>query len=428
MPIEMMRYSPSLLGTQASFGFGDRLGCATEGHAMALLEAGGQIRGIFAQQSIREMTRTRRTPHEVMHAAQRGLAKVDFRGVWSADADHLKTADDIRATMEAGFVFFTLDPSEFVNRSADHVPLDQLAAMFRPLSEQYSWWREYLGKEISLDRGRLHFTEERVRRGIVKYARAIEKAIELARTVAHEASLRGSSWELELSVDETEEPTTPEEHYMIAEQLANQGVRLASLAPRFVGHFEKGVDFQGDIAELSRTMDLHAEIARRLGPYKLSLHSGSDKLSMYPVLQATTQGMFHVKTAGTSYLEGLRVVCQRDSKLFRQIVEFCRSRYDTDRASYHVSAELNSTPSPEVLNGEELEQVYLDRWQDVPPGQGFRALGRQILHCTFGSVLTHPQLGPAVLDCVRRHVEEYHELLRVHFGKHLQALRSEPLT
>ncbi len=417
--------SPSRLGTQASFGFGDRLGCATEGHLAALRQAGGPIQGIFAQQSIREMTRTRRTPHDVMRAASEALRRSGFAGQWSSDADHLKTVDDIRRTMEAGFVFFTLDPSDVVDQQADLYPPDQLHNIFLAIREEVDWIDQYEGLTIRLEHGTLEFDAITLRRAAVKYGRAIQHAIELGRAVAAEGQARRADWELELSIDETAQPTTPEEHYIIADQMQRAGVPLVSLAPRFVGNCEKGVDYKGEFQELRRTMEMHAEIARRLGPYKLSLHSGSDKLSLYPILAQTTRGMFHVKTAGTSYLEALRVAAHHASQLFRRIVEYSRSRYDEDKASYHVSATLDSVPTPELVPDPlMLEQIYLQRWCDVPVGCGFTAPGRQILHCTFGSVITHPELGGALKDLLASRPDEYREVLREHFVYHLQALRA----
>lgn len=423
MAIKTTTLSPVVLGMQPSFGFGDRLGCATEGHVAALRAVAGPIRGIFAQQSIREMTRTQRRPHQVMHDAQQAIERVRFADGWSADADHLKNEADIRDTMDAGFVFFTLDPSDMVNRSADRMNVEQINDAFMLLSDQHPWWKDYLGRTISLDHGSLVFSEERLRRGVVKYARAIQRTIELAKFVEREGTTRGMAYELELSIDETEEPTTAEEHYLIADQLRRNDVRIVSLAPRLIGDFEKGIDYRGDLSQLATSLDLHAEIAQRLGPYKLSLHSGSDKLSIYPLLSKSTQGRFHVKTAGTSYLEGLRVICHQDEQLFRRLIDFARGRYETDRATYHVSASLDTIPGTSGLDRNGLEKMYLDRWEDVPAGSGFRALGRQILHCTFGSVLTDPELGPAVREVIRRQVDLYHEFLKEHFMRHLVALR-----
>src|SRR5262249_36501101 len=152
---------------------------------------------------------------------------------------------------------------------------------------------------------------------------------------------------------------------------------------------------KGDLARLEGSLQIHAEIAERMGPYKLSLHSGSDKLSMYPVLARATKGRFHVKTAGTSYLEAIRVAAHHDDALFREIIDFSRGRFEEDKATDHISAVVADIPGPdEISDAGILEDLYLEKWDDVPTGRGFTAPGRQILHCTFGSVMTNPKLGP----------------------------------
>ena len=93
-------------------------------------------------------------------------------------------------------------------------------------------------------------------------------------------------------------------------------MKLVSLAPRFIGEFEKGVDYKGDLKAFEKSLADHAAIAKKLGPYKLSLHSGSDKLSIYPAFARATAGLWHVKTAGTSYLEAVRAVARHNADLF----------------------------------------------------------------------------------------------------------------
>jgi hypothetical protein len=144
---------------------------------------------------------------------------------------------------------------------------------------------------------------------------------------------------------------------------------------------------------------------------------------MYPALARATKGQFHVKTAGTSYLESLRVVAHHDAALFRRIVEFGRGRYEIDKATYHVSATLQNTPpAKEVPDATRLEQLYLERWEDVPAGKGFTAPGRQILHCTFGSTLNHEEIGPAIRSLLEANLDSYTEILADHFSRHLRAL------
>jgi hypothetical protein len=417
---------PTTLGTQASFGFGDRLGLATPGHAASLKHAGAGILPIFAQQSIREMTRTNRTPQQVMEDAQNGVRESGYSGVQGADADHLKTPSDVERTAQAGFVFFTIDPSGEVDANADDYSADQLAEKFKPLAGEIAWLKEYEGKNIKLATGTtIDFSSAVCRRAAVKYGRAIAMATKLAKHIEQTARKLNQPFEIELSVDETPRPTTLAEHFIIADQCVKAGMKLVSLAPRFIGDFEKGVDYKGDVAGLEKSLKDHAAIARQLGPYKLSLHSGSDKLSIYPSLARATAGMFHVKTAGTSYLEALRTVVRVDPKLFREVVKLSRSRYDTDRATYHVSATLQSAPPAEEISDPKApEKAYLGLWADCPKGKGLSDPGRQIVHCTFGSVLCDAKLGPQVKQLVAENQALYTQILDEHFSKHLLALKA----
>ena len=368
---------PQTLGLAPSFGFGDRIGCATPGHVAAIRRAGGTIQPIFPQQSIREMTRTSRTPEGVMQDALSALEACGWEGTTGADADHLKTTDDVDVTMAAGFTFFTLDPSGFVDQQADDYIENIVLQKFEMIKDDIGWFDDYQGQSITLPSETVvRFDELTLKRAAVKYGEAINEAVKLSDYIRQQAEDSGRSFEIELSVDETEQPTTLAEHYIIADQCLKRGMKLVSLAPRFLGDFEKGVDFKGDLQTLETSLHDHAAIAQLLGPYKLSLHSGSDKLSMYPALARATQGQFHVKTAGTSYLEALRVVARHDEPLFRRIVEFAREHYERDKATYHVSATLDdAAPENVVADVAELEKQYLECWEDVPQGEGIHCSG-----------------------------------------------------
>ena len=414
------------LGMTPSFGFGDRIGLATPGHVAAMHEAGAGMAPIFPQQSIREMTRTSRTPAQVMNDALKGAEDSGWTGVIGADADHLKTPADVDATAAVGFTFFTIDPSGYVDQKADDYSEQLVREKFDSVVSEVPWINAYRGRKITLSTGAtIELTEAACFRAAVKYGKAINQAVSLADHIRAVQTAAGRDHEIELSVDETDQPTTLAEHYIIADQSLSRGMKLVSLAPRFIGDFEKGVDFKGDLAALDRSLADHAAIAKLLGPYKLSLHSGSDKLSMYGSLARATGGCFHVKTAGTSYLEALRVVARHDAGLFRRLIDFARERYNTDKATYHVSATLNSAPTTaECSDIGELERHYLECWKDVPQGRGFTNQGRQILHCTFGSTLTDPTLGSAVKSLLAANVSTYTEILREHFVRHLQALKA----
>lgn len=415
----------STLGLTPSFGFGDRTGLATPGHVAAMKRCGAGMAAIYPQQSIREMTRTQRTPEGVMADAMNAAEDAGWTDVIGADADHLKIPNDVDITAAAGFTFFTIDPSDDVDQSADDYDEPTLREKFAASRDDATWYDEYLGKTIQLKSGSvIDLNEEACMRAAVKYGKAITRALKLGDYIREVNEKAGNDYEIELSVDETDQPTTLAEHFIIADQCIKGGMKLVSLAPRFIGDFEKGVDFKGDIAALEASLADHSAVAETLGPYKLSLHSGSDKVSMYASLARATGGKFHVKTAGTSYLEALRVVARHDPSSFREIVAFSRGRYDTDKATYHVSATLADAPEADQADDATLESEYLEMWKDVPVGKGFTKPGRQILHCTFGSVLTDEKWGKIVIDCLKSHPETYVEVLDDHFGRHLDALRS----
>jgi hypothetical protein len=412
---------------QASFGFGDRIGLATPGHIEAMRRAGKEIAPIFAQQSIREMGRTNRTPEQVMGDAVSAAKTAGWTGTQGADADHLKTPADVDRTAAAGFVFFTIDPSDYVDGQADNYAADQLDQKHAEAgaAADIGWVDRYQGQTIKLrSGGRITIDPPAARRAAVKYGKAVNHAVALARHIDSVMKAKGKAYEIELSVDETAQPTTLAEHYIVAHRCLDQGMKLVSLAPRFIGEFEKGVDYKGDLRAFDKSLTDHAAIAQMVGPYKLSLHSGSDKLSIYSSFARITRGQFHVKTAGTSYLEALRVVARVEDSLFRRIINFALERYETDKATYHVSATLKDGPKPTGLDAWKLEEIYIGDWSQVPPGQGFTGLARQILHCTFGSVLTHPEFKTEIRQVLEGNQGLYDEVLADHFEKHLAALNA----
>ena len=361
-----------------------------------------------------------------MSAAITSIDNENWTAPSGADADHLKTPADVDITSAAGFTFFTIDPSDNVDGNADDYDEATLREKFTALKSAIPWFSSYLNLRVPLPNNRSFVIDEQAAmRCAVKYGRAVDRALDLARYIRDTSNRASQDFELELSIDETRQPTSLAEHYIIADQFRQHDLPLISLAPKFIGEFEKGVDYKGNAAELERSLEDHAALAQQLGPYKLSLHSGSDKLSLYPILARTTGGCFHVKTAGTSYLEGLRVAARHDEALFRKIIDVSRRNYDRDKATYHVSADVAKLPSTsEVSDVIALEDVYLGRWCNVPTRTGFIQPGRQVLHCTFGAILMDGELGTAIKKLLSAHQATYTEILADHFERHLRALVS----
>jgi hypothetical protein len=451
--------APRCIGRSTSAGFGDRLGLATPAHVRAVRGTG--ITPVFAQQSVREMTRTARTPQEVIDAATWGVLQEGFRDGFGADADHVHNPDDLAPAVKAGFTMFTIDPGQHV-RAVERMDAAELARLFADESAKAlessadDLRRRYAGKRFALDGGgAIELDESSLMRAAVKYGRAVghvammyrqlvtttwhghpahvsqgrlapasvasSDAAPSGKEATHGRDARGTHgrdghatsepFELEVSVDETESPTSPEEHYFIAAELSRLGVKWVSLAPRFPGRFEKGIEYIGDLAEFRRSFALHVAVMRTLGPYKLSVHSGSDKFALYPIIAELAGGLVHLKTAGTSYVEALRSAAAIEPDLFRLILSFAMGRYERDRASYLVSAELAKVPPPASVPNADLPALLDDRHV------------RQVLHVTFGSVFQAgggAEFLAPLRAALMRDEETFYGLLRKHMERHLR--------
>lgn len=354
--------APQPVGLRKSVGCGDRLGIATAGHLRAVCE--GDMFPVLAQQSIREMQRANRSAQEVMDDATWGVVEADYHDGWGSDADHLKTIEAVETCVAAGYTGFTLDPGEYV---------DDTAA-----------------------------TPEG------KYGRALAHAAALTARIKELMGER--PFDLEVSVDETNTPTTPEEHRYIIRELRRLGVPFTGIAPRFVGDFEKGVDYIGSLEKFEESYRQHAAIQRELGPYKLSIHSGSDKFSIYPIIARHSNPFVHLKTAGTSWLEALRVIALRDPKLFRDILEMAIAGYPENRASYHVSAQTGRIPSD--LSDDRLPALL----------EHFDA--REVLHVAFGAALA--KFRDQLYTVWRANLELYRQFLHTHFRRHILPFSAAP--
>jgi tagaturonate epimerase len=396
--------APRRWGLATTAGTGDRLGLCTPGHARAFAEVGG-VKPVFAQQSIREMGRTHRTPRNVLDDATWGAFQAGWTDGVGADADHLKTTDDIDRCAEAGFVFYTLDPGD----SVDPAAVNASQAELRTKAEGLDWAAldsnladaiaRYAGTRVDLDDTAVDLDEESVVRAFAKYGPALASA----RALAEHVATKSIPYELELAVDETDYPTTPVEHIVIMRELGRFGTEFVSFSPRFVGEFEKGIEFKGDLDALRRDFEVHAQLARALGPYKLSLHSGSDKYSTFQPLAEATRGVVHLKTAGTSWVESLRIVARFDPDLFLAVLRLSRESFEANRASYRLSCDLAKVPvSP---SPDELDDLVT------------RNDSRQVLHVGFGPALT--EYGDQIKQVLSSHESELEAVIAAHFIRHL---------
>jgi hypothetical protein len=202
----------------------------------------------------------------------------------------------------------------------------------------------------------------------------------------------------------------------VARELIDAGVSFATLAPRFCGEFQKGIDYIGDLAQFEKEIKIHAVIARHF-KYKLSIHSGSDKFSVFPSIGKETKGVFHVKTAGTNWLEAVRVVALTDPALYREIHKYAIAAFDEARKYYHVTTDLKKIPDIDKLKDSELPELF--NLND----------SRQLIHITYGLILNKKNddgsyaFKDRLYRLWRKNEEAYSQALFKHIGRHLELLK-----
>lgn len=375
-----------VLGAPRTFGVGDRLGKAGDGHLMCF--EGRDVLPVLAQQSIRELNLTGRSFEDVLDAATFAVFRQGRERPWGADGDHLKTCEEIEYAISCGYTMLTLDCSEKIGMGG------------QPTQEQRSL---YLSKSFTAEEHELRFDEAGLSRACATYGLAIDYICSV-----YEKYVAGGELDFEISIDETSEPTAPAEHFFVASELTRRGVRFETMAPRFCGEFQKGIDYIGDIGQFEKEIAVHAAIARRFG-YKLSIHSSSDKFSVYPLIARYTRGQYHVKTAGTNWLEAMKLVAMTEPGLYRRAHALALESFAAASKYYHVSARPESIAPLSSLSDGELAGLFENN--DA----------RQLIHITYGQLL-NSELREELFAVWSRHREEYYALLGRHIGKHLDLL------
>ncbi|MCE5251615.1 tagaturonate epimerase family protein [bacterium] len=399
------RTAPSVLDCRESFGTGDRISgsaSATPGHIAALANTG--LTPVLAQQSVRENHKTGRTFEQVMDDVTWSVFRTGYHRPWGSDADHLKTMDAIGEAVRAGFTMYTLDPSDLIDNDADTDSDEVIARKLRTLFPDEKGADAFISRYERADGA----SRTAVARSAVKYLGAVRHAVKAYNRLRE---LRGGSgFNFELSIDETRTTTSGLDHRIIATECVREGIQLFSLAPRFEGAFEKGIDYRGSLDGFRRSIETHAALARELGGYRLSLHSGSDKFSIYPIFGEVTDGLYHVKTAGTSYLEAVKVAARTDIAFFRRILDLSLETFAENVKSYEISANPANVPVSQGLSPDEAVRQIT-----VNPDM------RQVLHIAFGVVLQ--TMGDELRLMLGREKAVYKDFLVTHIGKHVKMLK-----
>jgi len=402
---------PSFCGLKPSFGTGDRLGIATPAHIQAFKDK--NIFPVLAQQSVREMARTERNWQKVLDDTIWGCFEAGYEGPFGADADHVKDIKELKEAADCGYTMFTLDPSDYVRKDLSKLNKKEINNLYEHISERKDLERLYLNKTYNFTGQRLMFDDNSLPEIILTYSEAINHVVKCYEFLK---SYKKSDFDLEISVDETPTVTSPLAHLFIVLELQRRGVDFQNLALHFLGDWQKGIEYKGDVKQFAREFSLHAAIAKNIGGYKLSLHTGSDKFSVYPIFAQETDGLCHIKTTGTSWLEEAKVVAMKDPGLYREIHRFALENFQKDRASYNLTTDLSRIPDINTIADDEL--VNLFKQND----------SRQLIHITYGSILkAKDNVGKYIFkDRIYRvlfqYEEDHYRELSNHIKRHLELL------
>jgi tagaturonate epimerase len=285
-----------------SFGMGDRFAHQAGAQLQACVLAARH--GLFIvpvwNKSNREHTTIGSEPASVRAAADAAVRQLEWAGEYHVDADHINLTTVDRFIEPSDF--FTIDVAAYIGQPPDSTALEDFV----------QGHPELIGTITVRGVGRsFQLTREEIRKIAAKYLLAVSEA---AKIYQHIAGRKGADrFITEVSMDETDAPQTPPELLVILAAIADAKVPIQTIAPKFTGRFNKGVDYVGDLKQFEQEFnDDLAVIAHAVERYglprglKLSVHSGSDKFSIYPpirrALQKTGAGL-HIKTAGTTWLE-----------------------------------------------------------------------------------------------------------------------------
>lgn len=389
-----------------TIGTGDRLGVAGEGHIACVSDT--DYAPVLAQQSIRELNLTGRSYEDVLDAATFAVFKTGYKKPWGADGDHLKKPEEIEYAISCGYTMITLDCSEYIRAGVENLSEDDLDALYEADPEREAL---YIGKTFKItDEISVSFNE----RGYKECAAIYGSAIEFIEDM-YELYIRSGTRDFEISIDETATPTTPAQHFFVANELSRRGVKFDTLAPRFCGEFQKGIDYVGDLEQFREEFKIHAAISEKFD-YKISVHSGSDKFSVFPLVGKLSSGRFHIKTAGTNWLEAVKLIAKCEPELYREIHAFALARFEDAKKYYVVTTDIGNIPELSSLSDAELPSLFDNN--DA----------RQLIHITYGFILSEKDgagrfiYRDSLYAAWRTHREEYKTLLTEHIGRHITCL------
>lgn len=369
-----------------SIGTGDRFGHQAKAQLRAVMAArdcGIDLVPVW-NKSNREHIFTGSEPRSVRDAADAAVRALGWDRPYHVDADHINI-ETVERFLEPSD-FFTIDVAHFIGAQAERNAVEDFVKRHPELTGTI---------EASGLTAPIRSSSESAMRIACKYLAAVQEA---GRIFRHIASRKGEgAFIAEVSMDETDAAQTPLDLLVILAAIADERIRLQTLAPKFTGRFNKGVDYAGDVAQFTREFrDDLAMVALGVERYglpqnlKLSVHSGSDKFSIYraihDALEETGAGV-HLKTAGTTWLEELIGLAEGGGEGLDAVKSIYRQAYQQREALCQpyaavIDIEYGKLPHPDQVDGWRAEDMAA-AIRHEPACEGFDRNVRQLLHVGF---------------------------------------------
>jgi hypothetical protein len=386
-----------------SIGVGDRFGLQASAQLRAVQDASSLGIAVVPvwNKSHREHTSIGSNPADTRLAADTAVKECGWEGSYYVDADHINrnTVDHFIESSD----FFTIDVAEYIGMEPEQHAVERLVKRFSPYISTLNL------PDTDTD---ITITEETIERYAHTYARVIAESASLYRTIAQQKG--GDLFITEVSCDETEKPQNPSELFFILGALAAENVPVQTIAPKFTGEFYKGIDYVGDISRFEQEFAADtAVVALAIKEFglpenlKLSVHSGSDKFSLYPVINRIIKGHgcgLHLKTAGTTWLEelcGLAMGGGEGCATAKEIYSAALARYDELYTPYATVLDIdrNALPTPEtVAKWDSTQFAAALRHNQQDPS--FNPHLRQLLHIAYKIAA---EMGDRYLHLVKKH-------------------------
>jgi hypothetical protein len=387
-----------------TFGVGDRFAHQASAQLQAFLVAAREGVDIVPvwNKSNREHTIIGSEPAGTRAAADAAAAALGWNKDYHLDADHinLTTVDRFIAPCD----FFTLDVADDIGHAASPADVEAFLDKHPELLGSINIEGIEAPFDISL---------EEARRIANKFLLATQKAGAIYR---HILGAKGADFITEVSMDETDSPQTPAELLIILAALSDQHVPIQTIAPKFTGRFNKGVDYVGDVAQFEKEFnDDLAVIAHAIKHFglpetlKLSVHSGSDKFSIYPAIRRALQRSgagLHVKTAGTNWLEELIGLAEAGGDALSLAKEIYAKALDYKDAlcqPYATVIDIDDSKLPSAADVTHWSsEQYVNALRHIPANPQYNPHFRQLLHVGFKIAA---QLGTRYTDALKEHRE-----------------------